>query len=149
MSVTSRALEPSFAARVRETSLVVCGLGLLTLLAGGQAWSRTLSFASGTAVAVLIWLSAEQVGLALGSERLGWRRGLALAAVYFGKYAVAALVLWLLAHSGALDPLGFAVGFSVPGLVVLLKALGLQSLAPEVAAAPYYSKFARERWPQR
>jgi hypothetical protein len=138
-----RPLDGSFTARVRETSLGLAALGVLTLLSLDQPLAMVASFAAGVGLAVLLWASCEVVGGLYAERRLRGRDALRAVAYYFGKYAAAAVVLWLLHRSGWLRPLAFTGGFSLPTTVVLLKAVGWLMLPDGADPAPPYSRYRK------
>ena len=140
-----RPLDDGFVKRVRETSLVLAGLGFLAL-AGYQASVAALaSYVAGVALAMLIWYSAEQAGRRLGADEVSRRDKLVFGGLYLAKYGLAALVIWSLRRAEMVDGLAFTGGFSIPLITVMLKAFGWQTLSHEVDPVPFYSRFRRPR----
>lgn len=133
-----RPLEPTFAGRVRETTCLVGGLAFLALLSRPNP-QYALNFALGVGLGLLVWWSAQRLVTAYDAPPRRFREAWPLAGWYLGKYAVAVVGLGLFARLGALEPLSFTAGFSLPTLVVLLKAFGLTVLGPEAEPAPVYS----------
>lgn len=137
-----RPLDPSFPARVRETTLGLAGIGFLVLCTLPDARIAG-SFAAGVGVAVLLWWVTER--LVLGADREHWRaREIAGAAgLYLLPLAAAALYLWQSVARDWLAPVAFTVGFSLPGLVVFLKAIALGGLPHGAEPAPVYSAWRK------
>lgn len=137
-----RPLDPSFPARVRETSLGLAGILFLVLCTLPDA-RIAASFAAGVGLAVLLWWVTER--LVLGAGRECWRvRDIAgVVGLYLLPLAVAALYLWQAVARGWLAPVAFTVGFSLPGLVVFLKAIALGGLPQGAEPAPVYSAWRK------
>ncbi len=140
-----RPLDDGFVKRVRETSLVLAGLGFLALASYQASVAALTSYAAGVALAMLIWYSAEQAGRRLGADEVSRRDKLVFGGLYVAKYGLAALVIWSLRRADLVDGLAFTGGFSIPLITVMLKAFGWQTLSHEVDPVPFYSRFRRPR----
>ncbi|MBI5833062.1 MAG: hypothetical protein HZB16_12260 [Armatimonadetes bacterium] len=140
-----RPLDEDFVKRVRETSLVLAGVGFLTLASMHAALPALASYAAGVALSLLVWYSAEQAGRRLGAEMVSRREKLLFGGLYLAKYGLAALVIWSLRRADLVDGLAFTGGFSIPLLTVMLKAFGWQTLSHEVDPVPFYSRSRRPR----
>jgi len=131
-------IDSGFVKRVLHTSAVL-GAGVLML---SPAWPAPvgISFAAGLAVAALIWFGAQRVGGTMGRERVSRREWAQLAVIYFGKYVVAAVVIWRLERTGWLQAPAFTAGFCLPMAVATLKALGRSTLPETAEPVPFYQQ---------
>jgi hypothetical protein len=136
-----RALDTAFMARVRETTCGLAGIGFLALVVIGASPAALLCFAVGVGLGLLVWRCAEVFGTRLCSPDLGRRDIAPLIGLYLGKYAVAAVSVWLLCRLGWMEPVSLSLGFGLPGLTVLLKAFGWLLLPAEAEPAARYSRF--------
>lgn len=130
------ALEPEFIQRVRRTTLLL-GVAIFFWLVW-RVPDRAVwwSFAAGLGTAWLLWWSVDRVSGLMVRERWRARDVAGGVGLYLGKYAAAALGLWLLARWGVLHGPAFAGGFVLPVVVLVLKTAGRLVLASEDRGEP-------------
>ena len=113
--------------------------GLITaLLAGGLAVSGRIGLAlgvvAGAAVALLMIHGTVKLGTALvdrtGNEAQKGQRFRRALAFQIGKYIVAIGALYLLVTRWEVDPIGLAVGYGIPLVVLVVAGLRARTAGP-------------------
>ncbi len=111
---------------------------ITALLAGGLAVSGrgnlALGLAAGAAIALLMIHGTVKLGIALvdrsGDEAQKGRRFRRALAFQIGKYIVAIGALYLLVTRWEIDPIGLAVGYGIPLVVLVVVGLRVRTARP-------------------
>jgi len=111
---------------------------ITVLLAGWLAVSRrgnvAFGLAAGAAIALLMIHGTVKLGTALvdrsGNEAQKGRRFRRALAFQIGKYVVAIGALYLLVTRWEIDPIGLAVGYGIPLVVLVVAGLKTRTARP-------------------